>query len=94
MRARQQNFNWQLIASKYFPEKTANACRKRHERLMEKRNHADNWDGVKMDTLAKAYNNVREQMWRVLADRVGEKWQDFEAKVRKPDESWGLRSRV
>ena len=84
MRARQQGLNWQPIASRYFPDKTANACRKRHERLMEKRNSADNWDGVKIETLAKAYVDVREQMWKLLADRVGEKWQNVEAKVYYP----------
>ncbi|CAD6564487.1 MAG: hypothetical protein ASARMPREDX12_002683 [Alectoria sarmentosa] len=80
MRARQQGLNWQPIASQYFPDKTANACRKRHERLMEKRNSADNWDGVKIEILAKAYVDVREQMWKLLAERVGEKWQNVEAK--------------
>ena len=84
MRARQQGLNWQPIASKYFPDKTSNACRKRHERLMEKRNNADNWDGVKMDKLSKAYLELREQMWKILADRVGEKWQSVEAKVCHP----------
>ena len=84
MRARQQGLNWQPIASKYFPDKTANACRKRHERLMEKRNNADNWDGVKMDKLSKAYLDLREPMWKILADRVGEKWQSVEAKVCHP----------
>ena len=73
--------NWQPIATKYFPDKTANACRKRHERLMEKRNNTENWEGVKMETLAKAYNDLREEMWKILADRVGEKWQIVEAKV-------------
>ncbi len=81
MRARQQGMNWQPIASKYFPDKTANACRKRHERLMEKRNQLA-LEPVKMDTVAKAYNDVREQVWRPLADRVGENWQTVEAKVR------------
>ena len=81
MRARHQGLNWQPIASQYFPDKTANACRKRHERLMEKRNSADNWDGVKIEELAKGYVEVREQMWKLLADRIGEKWQNVEAKV-------------
>ena len=84
MSARQKGLNWQPIASQYFPDKTPNACRKRHERLMEKRNIADNWDGVKIETLAKAYVDVREQMWRLLADRIGEKWQNVEAKVCQP----------
>ena len=35
--ARTKGLSWQSIASTYFPDKTANACRKRHERLLEKR---------------------------------------------------------
>ena len=82
MKVRQQGLNWQPIATNFFPEKSANACRKRHERLMEKRNNADDWDNTKMEALAKAYNDMREQMWRLLADRIGgEKWQIVEAKV-------------
>lgn len=82
MRARQQGLNWQPIALTYFPEKTANACRKRHERLMVQRNKEGSWEGVKMETLAKAYNDVRKHIWQILADRVGENWQSVEAKVR------------
>ena len=81
MRARQQGLNWQPIASQFFPNKTPNACRKRHERLMEKRSAANDWDGVKMDNLAKAYSDVREQMWMILAERMQEKWTTVEAKV-------------
>ena len=84
MRARQKGNNWQHIAQQCFPDKTANACRKRHERLMEKRNSADNWDGVKMDNLSKAYLQLREQMWKLVADKIGEKWQNVEAKVCHP----------
>lgn len=81
MHARQKGLNWQPIATTYFPTKTANACRKRHERLMEKRNSADTWDGGKIEQLAKAYTEVREEMWSLLAKRVDEKWQDVERKV-------------
>lgn len=84
MRARQQGLNWQPIACTYFPNKTANACRKRHERLMVQRNKDGSWEGVKMETLAKAYNDVRKHIWQILADRVGENWQTVEAKVRDP----------
>ena len=84
LRARQQGLNWQPIANEYFPGKTANACRKRYERLVEKRNAADSWDGAKINHLAKAYIEVREQMWSMLADRIGEKWQTIEAKVCLP----------
>ena len=83
MNARQKGLNWQPIANTYFPTKTANACRKRHERLMEKRNSADTWDGGKIEQLAKAYTDVREEMWTLLAKRVDEKWQDVEKKVRR-----------
>ena len=82
MRARQQGMNWQPIASKYFPDKTANACRKRHERLMEQRDQYDDLEGAKTDTVAEAYYYLREQVWKPLADRVGERWQIVEAKVR------------
>ena len=81
MRARQQGMNWQPIATKYFPDKTANACRKRYERLMEKRNNTEDWEDAKMETLGKAYNDLREQMWKTIGDQVGEKWQTVEAKV-------------
>ena len=81
MRARQQGLNWQPIASQYFPGKTANACRKRHERLMEKRNSSGSWDADKIQSMAKAYQEVREQMWTILADRVGMKWQNVESMV-------------
>lgn len=85
MHARQKGLNWAPIASTYFPTKTANACRKRHERLMEKRNSADTWDGGKIEQLAKAYTDVREEMWSLLAKRVDEKWQDVERKVWSPN---------
>lgn len=81
IRARAQGLNWQPIADKYFPNKSANACRKRHERLMDKRRATDTWQGPKIEALAQAYYEVHEQMWQILADRVGEKWQDVENKV-------------
>ncbi|KAL8839700.1 MAG: hypothetical protein Q9176_004307 [Flavoplaca citrina] len=80
MQARQQALNWQTIAETYFPHKTANACRKRHERLMEKRNNTGDWNGVKFEEVARAYREVREDMWRILADRVNEKWSVVESK--------------
>jgi len=80
MAARTQGLNWNQIAPKYFPTKTSNACRKRHERLMEKQN-AEQWDGVKLDELAQAYMEVRREMWSILASRVNEKWALVEQKV-------------
>lgn len=80
MTARAKGMNWGPMRQAYFPLKTPNACRKRHERLMEQRNTED-WDGVKLETLAQMYVEVRKEMWSVLADRLGEKWQTIEAKV-------------
>ncbi|KAF2254861.1 hypothetical protein BU26DRAFT_418099 [Trematosphaeria pertusa] len=79
IQARAQGLNWNQIAPKHFPQKSPNACRKRHERLMERQN-AEQWDGVKLDVLAAAYMDVRRDMWGLLAARVGEKWQLVEQK--------------
>lgn len=80
IKSRAQGLNWNQIAPKHFPSKSANACRKRHERLMEKQN-AEQWDGVRLDVLAEAYMEVRSEMWRILGAKVGEKWQLVEQKV-------------
>ncbi|KAF2751702.1 hypothetical protein M011DRAFT_393302 [Sporormia fimetaria CBS 119925] len=77
--ARAQGLNWNQIAPRHFPNKTPNACRKRHERLMERQN-AEQWDSVKLDVLAQAYMEVRREMWSLLAARVGEKWTLVESK--------------
>lgn len=89
MSARQQGMNWQVVASRIFTGKTANACRKRHERLMERLN-AEDWDGVKLELLAKEYMEVRQQMWTVLGDRLNEKWTVMEAKVCPFDMKYSL----
>jgi len=72
--------NWQPIANRNFPNKTANACRKRHERLIERR-HVEDWDAEKLEMLAQEYVVIRKEMWEVLALRVGERWTTVEAKV-------------
>lgn len=82
IQARHQGLAWQRIATKYFPSKSPNACRKRHERLQE-RLKVEQWDGVKVEDVAKAYVEVREEMWKILASKVeGGKWKVVEAKVR------------
>jgi len=78
--ARAAGKNWQDIASHHFPSKTANACRKRHERLSERRSE-DEWDEEKLGELATAYYDCRAEMWSMLADRMGERWSTVEAKV-------------
>ncbi|KAI9849475.1 MAG: hypothetical protein M1837_004095 [Sclerophora amabilis] len=79
MNTRAQGLNWAPIQQAHFPNKTPNACRKRHERLMERRN-AEDWDADKLESLAKEYLNLRKDMWSMLANQVGEKWQVVEAK--------------
>lgn len=81
--ARASGLNWQPIASRHFPNKTANACRKRHERLIERR-HVEDWDAEKLELLAREYLAVRKEMWEILASRLGERWGVVESKVSHP----------
>jgi hypothetical protein len=83
MAARAQGMNWAPIQQAYFPSKTPNACRKRHERLMERRS-ADDWDGLKLESLAKNYMGMRREIWSGLAAETGEKWNVVEQKVLLP----------
>ena len=81
LQARASGTNWQPIASKHFPNKSANACRKRHERLIEHR-RVEDWDAEKLEHLAQVYCEVRKEMWDIVAARFpGEKWSVLEAKV-------------
>ncbi|KHN95461.1 myb family transcription factor [Metarhizium album ARSEF 1941] len=81
VQARAQGLNWGQIKDGYFPTKSANACRKRHERLMERKG-ADDWDTRKFQQLAKEYMAMRKDIWSGLAARTGEKWNVVESKVR------------
>jgi hypothetical protein len=42
---------------------------------------ADDWDNRKLEQLAKEYMAMRREIWRPLADRVGEKWNVVEQKA-------------
>ncbi|KAH8646561.1 hypothetical protein BGZ60DRAFT_474622 [Tricladium varicosporioides] len=79
MTARAQGMNWAPIQQQFFPNKTPNACRKRHERLMEKRS-ADDWDGMKLESMASKYMAMRREIWAPLAAQTGEKWSVVEQK--------------
>ncbi|KAL1843985.1 hypothetical protein VTJ49DRAFT_6389 [Mycothermus thermophilus] len=65
--------NWNQIQREAFPGKTGNACRKRHERLMERRGQND-FDNRKLERLCKEYMSMRKEIWQGLASRCGEKW--------------------
>lgn len=43
------------------------------------------WNDIKLQNLRIAYTKIREEMWRVVADQVGENWEFCEAKVSVPD---------
>ncbi|PHH61706.1 hypothetical protein CDD81_8051 [Ophiocordyceps australis] len=77
--ARLRGLNWAQIRDAHFPCKTANACRKRHERLMERKG-ADEWDARKLQRLAREYMAMRKEIWSGLAARTGEKWNIVEQK--------------
>jgi len=78
--ARASGLNWGQIQNKHFPGKTPNACRKRHERLMDRKN-ADQWGARKLEHLAREYMNRRKEIWTPLAQATGEKWNVVETKV-------------
>jgi hypothetical protein len=80
MAARTQGMNWVPIQEAYFPFKTPNACRRRHERLMECRS-ADDWNGLKLESLAKNYMGMRREIWSGLSAQAGEKWNVVEETV-------------
>ncbi|KAG6367829.1 hypothetical protein INS49_002024 [Diaporthe citri] len=77
--ARASGQNWAQIQQNYFPSKTPNACRKRHERLMERKG-ADDWDTRKLEKMAKEYMALRKEIWAPLALKTGEKWNVVEQK--------------
>lgn len=83
--ARSRGMNWFQIARTHFPSKSANACRKRHERLQEKE-HADSYgSGPGLERLAYAYADCRARIWQPLAEQLGESdWRIVEKKVRLP----------
>ena len=81
LKSKRQGLQWDVIQKKYFPDKsTGNACRKRYERLENKRRATD-WDESRLQNLAVAYMDMRQEVWEPLAKRLGEKWDHVEKKV-------------
>ncbi|KAG6289936.1 hypothetical protein E4U09_004692 [Claviceps aff. purpurea] len=77
--ARMQGLSWKQIQDAHFPQKSANACRKRHERIVERKSAEE--DTRKFQRLATEYMGMRKKIWSELAARTGEKWTVVEAKV-------------
>jgi hypothetical protein len=80
IQARSRGQNWAVLQRTHFPNKTANACRKRYERLVERRGIYD-YSGRRLEMVANEYMNMRKEMWSGLADRLGMKWDAVEALV-------------
>jgi len=73
LRGRAMGHHWAELQRTYFPTKTANACRKRYERLVERRGVYD-YDARRFERIATEYMAMRRHMWTPLADRLGERW--------------------
>ncbi len=81
MAERRRSQGWGQIQQRWFPTKSPNACRKRHERLMS-RKAADEWEGEKFEMLAHTYWTFRRQMWDSVANQIGAPWEVVEQTVR------------
>ncbi|KAK1828809.1 hypothetical protein QBC39DRAFT_333035 [Podospora conica] len=77
--ARARGQHWAELQAAHFPAKTANACRKRHERLMERRGaHDSAGDARRFERIASEYMAMRREIWGGLAERVKERWEFVE----------------
>lgn len=83
--ARSKSIRWERVHSEYFPNKTPNACRKRYERLMSKRK-ANDWDPQRIEAVAIQYRDRKEEMWRMISDPLGERWDHVEKMVTTSDQ--------
>ena len=70
---------WSEIHQKFFPKKSGNACRKRHERLMVQLRTTD-WDDQRIRRVMNEYNapGVPQPSYIQIARRLGERWEDVE----------------
>ncbi|KAJ3491882.1 hypothetical protein NLG97_g5510 [Lecanicillium saksenae] len=71
--ARKDGLNWSQIQEQFFPGKSSNACRKRHERLIDSKGRGND-ESQRMERIASEYVQMREKLWRPLAEKTGEKW--------------------
>lgn len=80
MDGKARGLSWEEIHKQYFPTKSANACRKRHERAIAKARDTD-WNEARIQKVIEEYNRSREQFWRKLSEVVGERWEEVEKLV-------------
>lgn len=79
-----RRLKWDQIAERFFGNtKTGNACRKRHARVIMERKEPARWDQERVQKVINAYNrdDMRERMWKPLAEATNERWQDVERLV-------------
>ncbi|PHH54697.1 hypothetical protein CFIMG_003413RAa [Ceratocystis fimbriata CBS 114723] len=75
---RRRRGRWCEIAKK-FKGKSANACRKRYERIQQRKAMSEKNDALDKTRVAVAYWEAREEMWKVLESRMpGMKWDKLE----------------
>ena len=79
--ARSEGLNWSQIQEQFFPSKSSNACRKRHERLIDSKGRGND-ETMRVERIAAEYVQMREKLWRPLAEKTGEKWSYVEKTVR------------
>ena len=78
--AKSRGMSWEEIHSQHFPNKSANACRKRHERVLAKMRNTD-WDDNRIQRVTLAYNRHRQSMWEPLCKELGESMPEVEKVV-------------
>ena len=72
--------SWEEIHQQHFPGKSANACRKRHERVLAKMRNTD-WDDARIQRVTEAYNRHRHLIWAPLCKELNENVSDVEKVV-------------
>jgi hypothetical protein len=78
--AKSQGLSWEEIHRQHFPGKSANACRKRHERCLMKMKRTD-WDEARIQRVRDAYIRNRPMIWAPLVNDIGETLEDIERVV-------------
>ncbi|KIW65268.1 hypothetical protein PV04_07541 [Phialophora macrospora] len=77
MEAKLKGMSWEEIHRQHFPGKSANACRKRHERVLAKVRNT-NWDEARIQRVTDAYHKHRSSIWAPLCNELGESLSDVE----------------
>ena len=78
--AKGRGMSWEEIHRTHFPGKSANACRKRHERVLAKMRNTD-WDDARIQRVTDAYNRHRHTIWAPLCKELNENLSDVEKVV-------------